>query len=71
MAIVCDVVKKAFLGFRLVPELKAELEKVAAREERSVSQICEILLRIGVDAYKKEGSKHLQRFLSRRKDGPT
>jgi len=71
VAIVCDVVKKAFLGFRLVPELKAELEKVAAREERSVSQICEILLRIGVDAYKKDGSKYLQRFLSRRKDGPT
>ena len=65
------MVKKAFLGFRLVPELKAELEKVAAREERSVSQICDILLRIGVDAYKKDGPKYLERFISRRKDGPT
>ena len=63
--------KKAFLGFRLVPELKAELEKVAAREERSISQISEILLRIGLDAYKKEGPKYLQRFLSRRKESPT
>ena len=70
LVIVCAVVKKAFLGFRLVPELKAELEKVAACEERSISQICEILLRIGVDAYKKEGSKYLHRFLSRRKEGP-
>jgi hypothetical protein len=48
-----------------------ELAKVAAREERSVSQICEILLRIGADAYKKDGSKYLQRFLSRRKEGST
>jgi hypothetical protein len=60
--------KTGFLGFRLTPELKSELEKVASREERSISQICEILLRIGVDAYKKEGSKYLQRFLSRHEE---
>jgi len=62
------VAKTGFLGFRLAPELKAELEKVAVREERSISQICELLLRIGVDAYKKEGSKYLQRHISRRKE---
>ena len=32
--------------------------------ERSVSQICELLLRAGVDAYKKKGHKYLQRLLS-------
>jgi hypothetical protein len=62
------VAKKAFLGFRLMPELKVELEKIAAREERSISQICEIFLRMGVDAYNRRGSKHLQGFLSRRKE---
>jgi hypothetical protein len=54
-----------------MPELKAELEKIATREERSISQICEILLRIGVDAYKLHGPKHLQRFLSQRKESPS
>ncbi len=62
------VTKKAFLGFRLLPELKSELEKIAAREERSISQICEVLLRGGVEAYKKEGSKYLQRFLAKYKE---
>lgn len=59
--------KRAFLGFRLLPELKNELERIAAREERSISQICEVLLRGGVEAYKKEGSKYLQRFLAKYK----
>jgi len=62
------VAKKAFLGFRLMPELKVELEKIADREERSISQICEIFLRMGVDAYRRQGPKHLQGFLSRRKE---
>jgi hypothetical protein len=30
-------------------------------EERSVSQVCELLLRKGIDAYKKEGAKYLRR----------
>jgi hypothetical protein len=62
------VAKKAFLGFRLMPELKVELEKIASREERSISQICEIFLRMGVDAYRRQGPKHLQGFLSRRRE---
>jgi len=61
------VAKSAFLGFRLDPELKKQLEKIALREERSISQICEVLLRGGVAAYQKEGPKYVQRFLSGRK----
>jgi len=34
---------------------------------RSVSQVCELLLRRGVDAYKKEGARHVQRTRSRQK----
>ena len=32
-----------------------------------MSQICEILLRIGAEQYKKEGAKFLQRYLDRRR----
>jgi hypothetical protein len=55
------VARKIFLGIRIDPELKKALEDVGQAEERSVSQICELLLRKGVDAYKSEGSKYLQR----------
>ena len=57
--------KKAFLGFRLDPELKGQLEKMADKEERSISQICEILLRTGVEGYNKEGSKYFLRHVGR------
>jgi len=40
---------------------------VAKLEARSISQTCEIILRLGVEGYEKEGSKFLQRFLSRQK----
>ncbi len=32
-----------------------------------MSQICEILLRIGAEQYKKEGARFLQRYLDRRR----
>ena len=34
-----------------------------------MSQICELLLSIGVDAYEKEGTRYLQRVLSNAKEG--
>jgi hypothetical protein len=37
--------------------------KLARLEARSLSQICEILLRIGVDKYNKDGHKYLQRVM--------
>jgi hypothetical protein len=55
--------KSAFLGIRMDPKLRTELEVIAQKEERSMSQICEVLLRGGVSAYEKEGSKYLQRYL--------
>jgi hypothetical protein len=65
------VARKIFLGIRINPELKKLLEEVGEGEERSVSQICELLLRTGVEAYKKEGPKYLQRLLSRQKKEPS
>ena len=66
------VVKKAFIGFRLSQDLKKQLEDIAVREQRSISQICEVMLRGGVDAYEREGVRYLQRILSRKlKEGPS
>jgi hypothetical protein len=54
------VSRRIFVGIRLDPELKKALEEIAATEERSVSQICELLLKRGTEVYKTEGSKYLR-----------
>jgi hypothetical protein len=61
--------KNAPLAFRIPDLLKKSLEEIADREARSMSQICEILLTIGAEAYSKEGSKYLQSYLRRGKEG--
>jgi len=55
------------IGFRISAELKRTLSQIARREGRSLAQICEIFLRGSIASYKKEGTKYLQRFLSRQK----
>jgi predicted HicB family RNase H-like nuclease len=62
--------KDSALSFRVPKKLKAELEQAALKEGRSVSQICEALLSGGVEAYKKQGSKYIQRLLSRGPECP-
>jgi len=59
--------RKIFLGVRIDPDLKKSLEEMARAEERSVSQVCELLLRKGIDAYEKEGAKYLRRSGDREK----
>jgi hypothetical protein len=66
-----SVARKIFLGIRIDPELKKALEEVGQVEERSVSQICELILRKGVDAYRHEGSKYFQRSHSRQRKDST
>jgi hypothetical protein len=61
--------KNAPLAFRISSELKKNLQQIADREARSISQICEILLTIGTETYGKEGSKYLHRYLGPRKEG--
>jgi hypothetical protein len=53
------------LGFRIPAELKRILSQIAAREGRSLAQLCEIFLRGGIASYRREGPKYLQRFVSR------
>ncbi len=59
--------KDTRLTFRVQSGLKKILEVIAAREGRSVAQICEAFLKAGSEGYKKKGPKYLQRFLSRQK----
>ena len=53
-------------GFRL--NANPNCSRLADREARSISQICELLLRIGAEQYGKEGSRFLQRFDRRKGD---
>ena len=58
--------KDSRLTFRVQSDLKGALESIAAQEGRSVAQICEAFLKAGSEAYRKKGSKSLERFLSRK-----
>jgi hypothetical protein len=53
--------------FRIPTDLKKELHNIAAQEGRSMAQICEVFLKAGSAAYKKEGTKFLHSFLGRQK----
>jgi hypothetical protein len=59
--------KKGFLAFRVSPDLKNEIEKIADSEARSISQVCELLLSEGVQVYKKDGPKFIQRLVTKQK----
>jgi len=60
-------IKNEQIGFRLPSNLKQELHDLAKREGRTLSQICEIFVSGGLEEYRKEGSKYLQRLISRQK----
>lgn len=57
--------KDTRLSFRVRSELKTRLEEIAATEGRSVAQVCEALLKVGTESYKKEGNKILQQGLAK------
>jgi hypothetical protein len=54
--------KDSPLAFRIEAELKKRLLKVAKQEARSLSQICEMLLKIGMNEYDEKGHKYLQKI---------
>ena len=62
--------RKVFLGIRVDPELRKALEDIGSSEERSVSQICEMLLKRGAEAYHREGPKYLHQPASKQKKEP-
>jgi hypothetical protein len=61
------VTKTEFLAFRVEPELKRDIQQIAEDEQRNISQICELLLREGVEVHKKEGAKFIQRLVAKQK----
>ena len=46
-----------------------EIQGIAHGEARSISQVCELLPVEGVQAYKKEGPKFIQRLVAKQKAG--
>jgi len=56
--------KDAPLAFRIPIDLKRKLQRLAKQEARSLSQICEMLLRIGVEGYEVTGHSYLLKSLS-------
>jgi hypothetical protein len=64
--VVVVTTKKGFLAFRVSPELKKEIQEIAASEARSISQVCELFLWDGVGAYRSEGPKFMQRLVAKR-----
>jgi hypothetical protein len=61
------VAKTEFLAFRVAPELKHQLQRIADDEQRALSQVCEMLLYEGAEAYKKDGPKFIQRLVAKQK----
>jgi hypothetical protein len=62
------VAKTEFIAFRVAPELKRELQRIAADEQRAFSQICEMFLYEGIESAQKEGPKFMQRLVARQKN---
>ncbi|MBZ5667069.1 MAG: hypothetical protein LAO30_21010 [Acidobacteriia bacterium] len=55
------------MAFRVSPDLKNDIQGIADSEARSISQVCELLLSDGIQAYKKEGPKFMQRLVAKQK----
>lgn len=62
-----NVPKTEFMGLRVSPDLKDEILRIADDEQRNISQICEMFLYEGVESYKKDGLKFMQRLISKQK----
>ena len=60
-----EVAKTGFLVFRLNPELRRDIQQIADEEQRTITQVCEMLLNEGVEAHKKEGPKFMQRLVAK------
>jgi hypothetical protein len=49
------------------PALRRDIQRIADEEQRTITQVCEMLLNEGVEAYKKEGNKFIQRLVAKQK----
>ena len=61
-----QAMKETRITLRAKNVLKAELERIAQREGRSVAQVCEAFLQAGCAEYRKKGPNIILRYLSRK-----
>jgi hypothetical protein len=47
--------------------LGRDVQRIADEEQRTITQVCEMRLHEGVEAYKKEGPKFMQRLVAKQK----
>ena len=47
--------------------MRRDVWRIADEEQRTITQICEMLLREGLEAYKKEGAKFMLRLVAKQK----
>ena len=59
--------RTGFLVFRVDQALREDIRRIANEEQRTITQVCEMLLNEGVEAYKKEGPKFMQRLVAKQK----
>ncbi|MGE5053334.1 MAG: hypothetical protein ACM3WP_04155 [Acidobacteriota bacterium] len=64
---ISGVARTGFLVFRVDEALRRDIQKIADEEQRTITQVCEMLLNEGVEGYKKEGSKFIQRLVAKQK----
>ena len=64
---IAEVARTGFLVFRVNPELRRDIQQIADEEQRTITQVCEMLLHEGVEAYKKEGPKFMHRLVAKQK----
>lgn len=64
---ISEVARTGFLVFRVYPDLRRDIQQIADEEQRTITQVCEMMLREGVEAYKKEGPKFMQRLVAKQK----
>ena len=64
---ISEVARTGFLVFRVDPELRRDVQRIADDEQRTITQVCEMLLYEGVEAYKKEGPKFMQRLVAKQR----
>ncbi len=64
---IAEVARTGFLVFRVDPALRRDIQRIADEEQRTITQVCEMLLYEGVEAYKKDGSKFMQRLVAKQK----
>jgi len=64
---ISGVARTGFLAFRVDPALRRDIQRIADEEQRTITQVCEMLLNEGVEAYKKEGPRFIQRLVAKQK----